>query len=68
MSSTPHDGPLPEISSSLLEIIVCPVDHGDLTLSASPEGGELTCATCGLVYPVRDSIPVLLVDEARRPG
>jgi len=59
---------MPQIPASLLEIIVCPADHGDLTLSASDEGGELTCATCGLVYPVRDDIPVLLVDEARRPA
>ncbi|MCY7395828.1 MAG: Trm112 family protein [Nocardioides sp.] len=52
---------------SLLEVIVCPDCHGDLGLSASTGGGELTCAGCGLVYPVRDGIPVLLVDEARRP-
>jgi uncharacterized protein YbaR (Trm112 family) len=26
------------------------------------------CTACGLAYPVRDDIPVLLVDEARRPG
>ena len=58
--------PAPEIPASLLEIIVCPADHGDLALS--PERTELTCATCGLVYPVRDGIPVLLVDEARRPA
>ena len=29
---------------------------------------ELVCSGCGLAYPVRDDIPVLLVDEARRPG
>ena len=28
---------------------------------------ELVCTGCGLAYPVRDDIPVLLVDEARRP-
>ena len=28
---------------------------------------ELVCTRCGLAYPVRDDIPVLLVDEARRP-
>lgn len=34
-------------------------------------GGELVCtggADCGLAYPIRDDIPVLLVDEARRPA
>ncbi|WP_030543980.1 Trm112 family protein [Streptomyces albus] len=29
---------------------------------------ELVCTGCGLAYPVRDGIPVLLVDEARRPA
>jgi uncharacterized protein YbaR (Trm112 family) len=31
-------------------------------------GEELVCQTCGLANPVRDDIPVLLVDEARRPA
>ncbi|MBQ0987218.1 Trm112 family protein [Streptomyces sp. F63] len=31
-------------------------------------GTELVCTGCGLAYPVRDGIPVLLVDEARRPA
>ena len=52
------------IDPQLLEIIVCPACHGDL---APEEGGaeELVCAACGNAYPVRDDIPVLLVDEAR---
>ena len=32
------------------------------------QGEELVCTGCGLAYPVRDDIPVLLVDEARKPG
>lgn len=52
------------IAPALLEIIVCPADHGDLTLAA--DESELTCQTCGLIYPVKDDIPVLLVDEARQ--
>ncbi len=48
----------------LLEIIVCPDCHGPL----EPHDEELVCGDCGLAYPVRDDIPVLLVDEARRPG
>lgn len=52
------------IDPALMAIIVCPDCHGDL--EAQEE--ELRCTGCGLVYPVRDDIPVLLVDEARRPG
>ncbi|WP_232679578.1 Trm112 family protein [Nocardioides sp. R-C-SC26] len=53
---------------ALLEIIVCPDCHGELTVAAADDGVELTCGSCGLAYPVRDGIPVLLVDEARRPS
>ena len=58
------------LSDQLLAIIVCPDCHGDLTpVETAPESGagELVCQSCGLAYPVRDGIPVLLVDEARRP-
>lgn len=48
----------------LREIIVCPDCHGEL----GEQGEELVCTSCGLAYPVRDDIPVLLVDEARRPS
>ncbi len=53
-----------DIDPRLMEIIVCPECHG--TLEAT--GEELVCTGCGLAYPVRDDIPVLLVDEARRPS
>lgn len=52
------------LDPALMEIIRCPDDHGML----EPVGEELVCQTCGLAYPVRDDIPVLLVDEARKPG
>ena len=56
------------LSPELLAVIVCPACHGDLDPVETADGGELTCQQCGLVYPVRDDIPVLLVDEARRPS
>lgn len=56
------------ISPELLAIIVCPACHGELTLTATGEAPELVCGGCGLAYPVRDGIPVLLVDEARKPA
>ena len=56
------------IDQGLLDIIVCPDCHGELAPVETATGGELVCQSCGLAYPVRDDIPVLLVDEARRPG
>ena len=57
-----------QIEGWLLDILACPECHAPLR--ADEEAGELVCTsqTCGLAYPVRDDIPVLLVDEARRPG
>jgi len=53
------------LDRQLLELIRCPDCHGTLTLGDGDQ--SLTCDQCGLVYPVRDGIPVLLVDEATRP-
>lgn len=50
------------LSPALAAIIVCPECHGSLVEAAD----ELTCQGCGLIYPIRDGIPVLLVDEARQ--
>ncbi len=52
------------LDPTLLDLVVCPDCRGDL----APVGEELVCGSCGLAYPVRDDIPVLLVDEARRPS
>lgn len=52
------------IDPALMEIIVCPACRADLKVVDS----ELECTGCGLIYPVRDDIPVLLVDEARKPA
>jgi uncharacterized protein len=51
------------IDPSLREVIRCPSCRSTL----DEVGEELVCTGCGLAYPVRDDIPVLLVDEARRP-
>ncbi len=48
----------------LLEILVCPDCKSSLTVD--DDNNELACTGCGLIYPVRDDIPVMLVDEARR--
>lgn len=52
------------LNPELLEIIVCPACHARLELEEA--AAELVCTGCRLAYPVRDDIPVLLVDEARR--
>lgn len=54
-----------KLDPQLLAIIVCPACRGELTEASQAE--ELLCAGCGNAYPVRDQIPVLLVDEARKP-
>ncbi len=56
------------IEGWLLDILACPACHA--RLRADERASELVCtgAGCGLAYPVRDDIPVLLVDEARRPA
>jgi uncharacterized protein YbaR (Trm112 family) len=51
------------ISKELLEILVCPVCKADLEVKQNPDG--LKCVQCKRVYPIRDDIPVMLVDEAR---
>jgi uncharacterized protein YbaR (Trm112 family) len=56
------------LDAALLEILACPACKSPLTVD--DPASELVCTNidCGLAYPVRDDIPVLLVDEARRPG
>ncbi|MGH9620289.1 MAG: HEPN domain-containing protein [Bryobacteraceae bacterium] len=51
------------ISEELLEILVCPVCKGKVILKE--DGSGLKCVQCKRVYPVRDDIPVMLVDQAK---
>lgn len=53
------------IDPELLEIMQCLVDAGTLTERRDPD--VLECGICGRRYPVRDGIPVMLVDEALPP-
>jgi uncharacterized protein YbaR (Trm112 family) len=50
------------ISQDLLEILACPACKGKVELQ--PDGSGLKCVECKRVYPIRDDIPVMLVDEA----
>ena len=53
-----------KLDPRLLEILVCPLTKGPLSYDA--EAGELVSEQAGLAYPIRDGIPIMLVDEARR--
>ncbi len=59
------------LSKDLLEILVCPSCKKPLEQKA-PEPGDdvqarLVCTGCGLRFPVRDDIPIMLIDEAAPP-
>ena len=51
------------IDSKLLEILVCPVSKGSLDYNKDTQ--ELICKNSGLAYPVKDGIPIMLVEKAR---
>jgi hypothetical protein len=51
----------------LLEILACPDTHHAPLVYDEP-GQTLTCTECGRVFPIRDGIPVLLLDEATTPA
>ncbi|MBI5197559.1 MAG: Trm112 family protein [Nitrospirae bacterium] len=50
------------ISKDLLEILACPKCKGEVRLTEGEDG--LVCGTCQVIYPIRDEIPVMLIDEA----
>ena len=52
------------ISKELLDILACPKCKGDIHLS--PNNDALICDGCRLSYPIKDDIPVMLIDEATR--
>ena len=54
------------IDAKLLDVLVCPACRTKVRL----EGDRLVCqnAPCGLRYPVRDDIPIMLIQEAEKPG
>jgi uncharacterized protein len=50
------------VSPNLLEILRCPACKSKVELM--PDGGGLKCVNCRRIYPIRDEIPVMLIDEA----
>jgi uncharacterized protein YbaR (Trm112 family) len=55
---------LPSLDPKLLDVLVCPVTK--TTLRYDRAAGELISEAAGLAYPIRDGIPIMLADEARR--
>jgi uncharacterized protein YbaR (Trm112 family) len=50
------------INAELLAILACPKCKGEVCLT--PEQDGLVCEACRLKYPIKDEIPVMLIDEA----
>ena len=55
---------VPQIDPKLLEILVCPLSKSPLRYDRDAQ--ELISDQAGLAYPIRDGIPIMLVDEARQ--
>jgi len=51
------------LDPKLLEILVCPLGKADLRL----EGEMLVCSRCGPKFPIKDGIPIMLIEEAQLP-
>ena len=52
------------IDKELLDILACPLCKTDVLL----EGDRIVCTKCGRRYPIKDDIPIMLIDEAELPG
>ena len=52
------------ISKELLDILVCPQCKGEIYLNATEDG--LICDKCKLLYEIKDDIPIMLIDEAKK--
>lgn len=52
------------INKDLLDILACPKCKGDIRLNEKGDG--LVCSHCKLLYPIREDIPIMLIDEAIR--
>ncbi len=63
-STPPPERPADSVDPKLLEILVCPVTKS--TLEYDAENQELISRQAKLAYPIRDGIPIMLPEEARR--
>lgn len=56
------------VDAELMKILVCPSCRAKVDLRQESGGEVIVCSGCGLRYPVRDDIPVMLIEEAERPA
>ena len=54
------------LSKDLLDILACPKCKGPIKLNEAQDG--LACGACKLLYPIKDDIPIMLIDEAKQIG
>jgi uncharacterized protein len=55
------------VSQDLIDILICPNCHGKISYDADAQ--KISCqGECRYVYPVRDDIPIMLIDEAEKPA
>lgn len=52
------------ISQELLDILACPKCKGEVKLTETKDG--LVCESCKLLYEIREDIPIMLIDEAKK--
>lgn len=55
---------MPMISQELLDILACPKCKGEIKLTENRDG--LVCESCRLLYEIREDIPIMLIDEAKK--
>ncbi len=63
-ADTPADKPVDTVDPKLLEILVCPLTKTPLEYDAAKQ--ELISRAAKLAFPIRDGIPIMLAEEARR--
>jgi uncharacterized protein YbaR (Trm112 family) len=64
MTPASSDRPVGSVDPKLLEILVCPLTKGPLEYDADKQ--ELVSRSAKLAYPIRDGIPIMLPEEARK--
>jgi uncharacterized protein YbaR (Trm112 family) len=63
-ASAAHQAAVGQVDPRLLELLVCPLTKGPLEYDRARQ--ELISRKAGLAYPIRDGIPIMLPDEARK--